>query len=887
MKLSKGPGAPVAERISDESREAVAGEIEKAGGNEVFFLGRLGEEDIVEAVEVLARGNSGAVPAAAAIAQAGDVVIHNHPNGLLVPSGADLEVASSLGAQGIGFYIVDNMCERVYAVVEPHMAVKRPDPLDPMEVAALFEPGGTLARTHPNYEERPAQGQMASDVAGVLESGAVGVLEAGTGTGKSLAYLVPAALWALRSNRRVVVATRTINLQEQILDQDLPILEEALGVTIKAVLIKGRGNYCCLRKRDLLEGDVGNTLLELDDLKEIQQLLAWSRTTADGTLSDLPFVPADANWSNFRAESDSCTRARCSNFSDCFFYRARLEASSAQLLLANHHILFADLSLREGGHESAAIMPRYEAVILDEAHNVEDVAISYFEEGLSRRGLMAHLGRLVNTRNPERGLAPFLRKRIGNLKGSNKKGREDLAELVRKLTEEVGRARGSLDTLFEDIGEDLVSWLSGEPRISDLRSQISKKTRQGSKVQDPGSGSMAEYSRSPSTDGGGDYRWRIPLERREELPWQGIQGLLKEMVSLIGSVVAPLRKVNSRIRELVDEGHDDFEHVWGDLAAAFSRMDAAAQFLKRILEGEDPEEVFWVQVRGRSGRQQVSLHLTPLDVAPILEQTLFTQVGAVVMTSATLTVSGSFNFFDRQLGLDCLSDREIRHWTYPTPFDLGKQMRLAVLDSLPDPGSYGFTDALSGAIRDLVLAAGGGTLVLFTSYKTLSAVHESCSGPFEEAGIHVMRQGEAQRSVLLERFRADPDSVLFATDSFWEGVDVVGTSLRLVIIARLPFPVPTDPINEARSQILIQQGREPFYEDSVPRAVIRFRQGVGRLIRHRFDRGYVVICDGRVVRRSYGRIFLNSVGAVDVSRVQLEDLTRDIEQFLFPVNPKS
>ncbi len=872
--MPQGPGAPVEERITGSSRAAIAEEIAMAGGNEVFFLGQLDEESQVRTVEVLARGNSGAVPAAAAMAQAGDVVIHNHPNGLLVPSGADLEVASNLGAQGVGFYIVDNMCERVYAVVEPQMAAKRPDPLDPVEVAALFEPGGTLARTHPNYEERPAQGQMASDVAGVLESGAVGVLEAGTGTGKSLAYLVPAALWALRGNRRVVVATRTINLQEQILDQDLPILEEALGVTIKAVLIKGRGNYCCLRKRDLLEGDGGNTLLELDDLKEIQQLLAWSRSTADGTLSDLPFVPADANWSIFRAESDSCTRARCSNFSDCFFYRARLEASSAQLLLANHHILFADLSLREGGHESAAIMPRYEAVILDEAHNVEDVAISYFEAGLSRRGLMGHLGRLVNTRNPERGLAPFLRKRIGNLKGSNKKGREDLLELARKLTDEVGRARGSLDTLFEDLGEDLVTWLEG--------GQTSPK----SKVQSPKKKNTSEAITN-GTDGGGDYRWRIPLERREELPWQGIQDLLKEMVALIGSVVAPLRKVNSRIRELVDEGHDDFEHVWGDLAAAFSRMDAAAQFLKRILEGEGPEEVFWVQVRGRFGRQQVSLHLTPLDVAPILEQTLFAQVGAVVMTSATLTVSESFNFFDRQLGLDRLPDREIRHWTYPTPFDLGKQMRLAVLDSLPDPGSYGFTEALSGAVRDLVLAAGGGTLVLFTSYKTLSSVHESCCGQFEKAGIHVMRQGEAQRSALLERFRADPDSVLFATDSFWEGVDVVGTSLRLVILARLPFPVPTDPINEARSQVFIQQGREPFYEDSVPRAVIRFRQGVGRLIRHRFDRGYVVICDGRVVRRSYGRIFLNSVGAVDVSRVQLVDLTRDIEQFLFPVTPKN
>ncbi|UCF89329.1 MAG: helicase, partial [bacterium] len=546
MKTRQGPGASVEERVSPDSRKSIALEIEEAGGNEVFFLGRLDGEGLVAGVEVLARGNAGAVPAAASAAGAGDVVIHNHPNGILVPSGADLEVASNLGAQGIAFYIVDNRCERVYAVVEPRTADERPEPLDPAEAAAVFKPGGPLASVHPNYEERPAQGQMASDVAGILESGAVGILEAGTGTGKSLAYLVPAALWALRGNRRVVVATRTINLQEQILEQDLPILEEALGVPVKAALVKGRGNYCCLRKRDLLEGDGGNILLELGDLSQVQQLLDWSRTTADGSLSDLPFVPTDANWSLFRAESDSCTRARCSRFSGCFFYRARLEAASAQLLLANHHILFADLSLREGGHEGAAIMPRYEAVILDEAHNVEDVAVSYFDCSLTRRGLMAHLGRLVNRRNPERGLVPFLLKRLRDLKGQGRRGREELVELVVRLREEVARVRVSLDTLFDGLAEDLAGWLD-ERKIPDSRFQISNESKS---PEDPN---------SRDTDGRGEYRWRIPLERRNDLPWRGIQDLLEEKVSLISGVKGILRKVNSRVREMVDDGCDDLD----------------------------------------------------------------------------------------------------------------------------------------------------------------------------------------------------------------------------------------------------------------------------------------------------------------------------------------
>jgi ATP-dependent DNA helicase DinG len=500
---------------------------------------------------------------------------------------------------------------------------------------------------------------------------------------------------------------------------------------------------------------------------------------------------------------------------------------------------------------------------------VEDVAVSYFGSGLTRWGLMGHLGRLVNRRSPDRGLIPFLRKRLANVKGPGRKNSEDLVELVRKLNDEVAQVRPSLDTLFEDLGEDLITWLN-ERKIPDSKSHISKVSVHH------------ENPVSDDTDGGGDFRWRIPLERRSELAWQGIQDLLEEAVSLIGNILTPLRRVNSRVREMVEDGFDDFENVWGDLAAVFSRVDAALQFLKRVIDGEEPDEVFWVQVRRRAGRNQVGLNLTPLDVAPILEQTLFSRIGPVVMTSATLTVSGNFDFFDRQLGMDSLSDRDVRHGTYPTPFDLRKQMRLAVLDSLPDPGRQGFTEALAGCVRDLALSAGGGALVLFTSYRTLSAVFERCSERLNAAGINIMQQGEAPRSLLLERFRADPDSVLFATDSFWEGVDVVGTSLRLVILARLPFPVPTDPINEARSQVLVQQGREPFYEDSLPRAVIRFRQGVGRLIRHRYDRGYAVICDGRVVRRSYGRTFLDSMGDVGVSRISLDELKVEMEQFLWP-----
>ncbi|MDF1535545.1 MAG: helicase C-terminal domain-containing protein [bacterium] len=878
--MAKGPGTPIEERISGEIREMIAWEIEDSGGNELFLLGRLDDDGLVRDVQILARGNAKAVPANALPARQGDVVIHNHPGGILVPSEADLSIASSLGSQGIGFYIVDNACSRVYVVVEPQRAADSADPLDPDEVASIFAPDGPLNAAHPNYEERPSQERMARDVTMVLDSSAVGVLEAGTGTGKSLAYLVPAALWALRQNRRVAIATRTINLQEQILNQDLPVLEAALGRPVKAVLVKGRGNYCCLRKRDLLEGDGGNILLDFDDLGEVQQLMSWSRATRDGSLSDLPFVPTDANWSLIRAESDSCTRARCFHFSSCFFYRARLEAASAQLLLANHHVLFADLSLRGDGHESAAIMPRYDAVILDEAHNVEDVALSYFDAGITRRGLMAHLGRLVSRRRAERGLVPFLRQRVKGHKGLKARDRDNLVELIAKLGERTGQVRRDLDHLFDDLGDAFLTWLEEGKNISDLRSQISERTAHRNSR-----GSSGKTFKGGGAEGR-EFRWRVPLERRNEVQWQGVNDLIEEMVMLIAGALTPLRRINSSLRELVDAGFDDLDHLWSDLAAVSSRLDGCVHFLKRVLEGEEAQEVFWVEVRSHSTGRQVSLHLTPLDVAPILQHTLFSQVGPVVMTSATLTVGQSFDFFDRQLGISHLEGRKLIHAVYPSPFDMGSQMRLAVLDGIPDPGKQGFTEGLSEAVRELVAASGGGALVLFTSYRTLDRVHGECAGFLENNGIRVLRQGEAQRSALLEAFRADPDSVLFATDSFWEGVDVVGSSLRLVILARLPFPVPTDPVTEARGQALIQQGRDPFYEDSIPRAIIRLRQGIGRLIRHRDDHGYAVICDGRIIRRSYGRVIISSLGDVQLTRKNLETLKRDVEGFLFQKDRK-
>lgn len=832
----------VSDRLSPEAARIMREEIHLCSGHEIFFIGRTQEGVVVEA-EPIARGNSEAVPAVAETAGPGDVLIHNHPTGILVPSEADIAVASRYGGLGIGFYIIDNDVSRLYPVVEPRSSESAPEPLDPSRISHLLGPEGPLAEVHPTYEPRESQCRMAADITAVLEGGGVGVLEAGTGTGKSLAYLIPSVLWSLRGKRRVVVSTRTINLQEQHLEQDLPLVRKMLGEDFRAVIVKGRGNYLCLRKRDMLDTDSGEVLLEFDDVQEMRELLHWSRNTSDGSLSDLPFVPGDSNWELLRAESDSCLRARCLHFSACFFYRARVEAASAQILLANHHILFADLALRVGGHEAAAIMPRYDAVILDEAHNVEDVALSYFDASVGRYGLLGQFGRLVSRRRSERGLIPFLLKRIPALKGLKGDRGTEILTLATDVQAGIGAGRNRLDKLFEDLAFSFSSWLGrGET--------------------------------------GGDNRWRVPPERREEGQWQDIGALLTEMSGLIGDTAAPLRRITRRLKDLVEDGFEELAGLWSDIGAVVNRLDGAVDLLNRVRRGEEEGEVFWVEVRRRRGRSVVNLHLTPLEASEILRNTLFDAVGKVVMTSATLTVGGSFQFLRERLGLDQIPGMEVIEEIYASPFDLSDQMRLAILNDLPEPGTDGFVRGMTNAVKGIVRASEGGALLLFTSYRTLDAVFEQCAEDLAAEALPLARQGDAPRTALLERFRTESNLTLFATDSFWEGVDVVGDSLRCVAIARLPFPVPTDPLVEARGESLLRQGRDPFMEDSVPRAVIRLRQGVGRLIRHREDRGYAIICDTRILKRAYGRIFLASFPEECLEWGSTEKIAANMKRFL-------
>ncbi len=439
-----GGGAPHPLRLAPEAAQCLRAEIERAGGREVCFLASVDATRVVRTPRAVARGNFDAVLVAARDAEAGGVMLHNHPSGVLEPSDADMQVAARLYEQGLGTAIIDNDARRLYVVVEPP-APRVVIPLDPEELDSLLGPGGVLADLHPAYEDRPGQREMLGAVARRFNEGGVVVVEAGTGTGKSLAYLLPAARWAQENGERTVVSTNTINLQEQLAGKDLPLVRDLSGEELSWALVKGRGNYVSIR-RALLAAESQTALFEDDRSSEVAALLAWMKTTDDGSLSDLTFSPSEDLWEEVRSDPDVCLRARCPHFQQCFFQNARRRAASAQLLVVNHHLLFTDLAVRRvtQNFNQSAVLPAYKRLILDEAHNVEDAATSHLGVEVSRRALYRVLSRLERR---GRGILAAIHEAV---RGSDEGAaiRERMENRVRPL---VSRARVVVERFVEAL----------------------------------------------------------------------------------------------------------------------------------------------------------------------------------------------------------------------------------------------------------------------------------------------------------------------------------------------------------------------------------------------------------------------------------------------------
>jgi ATP-dependent DNA helicase DinG len=797
-------------------KEAIA----DTGGNEVLFVCTVDEDARITEIDVRARGNLDSVPAPDLHMQQGHVVVHNHPGGRLQPSRADLDVAANLSAQGIGSFIVDNEVSDVYVIVEPFLGVET-DPIDGEALAALLDDTGGLSRLHADFEPRPSQIEMLERVADAFNEDRLCVTEAGTGVGKSLAYLIPAFAWAERNDERVVISTATINLQQQIMEKDTPLVQKLLGTDLEAVLVKGRGNYLCLNRLD--EAMEEESTLFSEPSGELTAIRDWAQRTPTGSRTDLPFYPSGELWSRVNSDPDACSGLRCRNREGCFVMKARREAARARVLVVNHHLLFSDLALRLRGlgFHNTAILPPFHRLVFDEAHTLEDSATSYFSESFSRLSVVKYLNRLLLERRGRR-LGLLLR-----------------LESLGCGTEVLGAATALVTAVREQadvVNEVTAAQLFGRATTLWVRGQA-------------------------------------PHALSEQA-----QGALRELQD---RALALVEKVQTAVKELPEEAQED--PIVYDVRLTLRRLQDISALCEGIRAPETrPERVHWVEKRVLQGGQALARFVsTPVDVTDVMQEAVYDPYKTVVFASATLSVNESFSFWERRIGLDAVEAERREEHIFLSPFDFAGRVLLGVPDDAPMPDSPQYQGFLSGFVRRALTLSEGRALVLFTSYDMLTATYEAVRPALAELGITAFRQGEDERSRLLAGFNTDTASVLFATQSFWQGVDSPGETLTLLILCKLPFRVPTHPVQLARMEAIRRNDGNPFRDLSLPDAVTRLKQGFGRLMRHRRDRGVVLIPDARVVHKNYGSVFLNSLPDTARSVKAADRLLADVEDFLY------
>ena len=787
--------------------------IEEAEGNEVLFSGKADQNGIVNEIILAARGKEDTVPVIESVIDFGDVLIHNHPNGLLVPSEADLDVAGRLGRHGIGAYIIDNQATRLYVVAEIIKRNKK-ELLDIDEAAGYLDDGGALSQNVEDYEARPQQIDFLKAVCSSFNKDNITIAEAGTGVGKSFAYLIPAFKWAEKNKERVIISTGTINLQHQLLEKDIPVIQKLLGTKLKAVLVKGRQNYLCLlRFNDRLQ-EAGL----FDNEADFKAIEKWLEVTKTGERSDLSFFPTWELWSDICSESESCLGIKCPYRDKCFVIKSRKEATGASIIVVNHHLLFSDMEARmEDDFNGTSILPNYSRVIFDEAHNLENAATSYFSQSVNK-GYILKVMHQIYRRVKDRIFGIY--------------------RFWSYYTEQ--------KTKLESIPQQIAVIIS---RTDDLEKVIQANVlmNDNSPVLD---------MRSDSINASDIY--------------EAVGNLRNEVNDLFNIIT----DIHEELSKMPDKEVKNDKRMY-ETSIVKNKLSGIISMLNDFIANQETC-INYIE----KGKKYSSLFIAPLSVSETLREIIFNRLSNVVLVSATLSVNKSFEFYATRIGLHDV-DRPVARFIFDSPFEYKKNVLLSIPSDLPEPKSADYSQKLSDLIKNVLIISEGKGLVLFTSYSMLKTVYDLVRDDFSNAGITLFKQGDDDNKKLLGNFFINKNSVLFATDSFWEGVDVPGESLSVLIICRLPFKVPSDPVIKARMELIEKNGGNSFLEYSLPEAVIKLRQGFGRLIRRKSDRGVILITDTRILSKFYGKIFFNSLPETRRDITSSDRICLKIEDFLY------
>lgn len=715
--------------------------------------------------------------------------------------------------------------------------------IDRKKLLRIIQPEGPLCQHLKGFEPRESQQKMMGDVIDAYNNQSISLIEAGTGTGKSMAYLIPAMIWAAENKERTVISTNTITLQEQLINKDIPLLTRLLKVEVKAVLVKGMGNYICLRK--LTEAREETRLFPSEESAEIEKIDIAIQTAShtDGSRSNLAFVPSAATWDRVCAESDTCNTTSCPFYQECHFFKARRLANDAQLLIVNHHLLFADLALRDemsqenDSTKNQGILPNYTRLILDEAHHIEDVATEYFAAKFTYLGILRILGKLAaEKQSKSQGKLPLLKEKLSEYYKKEKMVPSELRSLFDRLTIDLPGLRKDLTLQMTETFEVFVEFTQN----------------------------FQQYSNGEEKNGQEHNKLRLLPMHYTHPYW--MNHVLPRTQQLLGSLERYIQTLNTLeydLKELKNERlNEQLKGIRYDIAAYSLRLAQASLMLKEFVEGNvPPTKVSWIEVQPMQAITNIHLVHAELDIAKSLANIMFSKFATIILCSATMTTNKQFQFVRQRLGLtsQLLKDRVVTESIYDSPFNYKQQALFAIPTDMPNPLHPQFIQEAVEKIWHVIQACHGNAFILFTSYSMLMICYQQLIKRLEDNRFSVFKQGDDNRHALLKKFQAKDRSILFGTDSFWEGVDVVGEALRCVIIVKLPFKVPSEPIIQARTEAILARGGDPFMEYSLPNAIVKFKQGFGRLIRNKFDRGCVVCLDSRIIEKKYGQFFLNSL----------------------------